>query len=172
MTVQRKFKKSRRPHVDADSDHHSTDNWFVKYLSRCHTLLDMYPLLKSAPGKRVRIAVIDTGLNRHHPEVADLLASDEEEQRIKACESWLPDSSRGGFLPGDEDEAGHGTHCAMVTHKVAPNADIFVARVFKNEDNVVGTYVTDVSSTRSVYFRVTVTYLRCRPSTMQSKSGK
>ena len=92
----------------------------------------------------MRIAILDTGLNRYHPEVSELLDKVKDDRRIQECKSWLPNSAGDGLLPGDEDDDGHGTHCAMVAHKVAPNADIYIARIFKNRKNVSGKFVADV----------------------------
>jgi len=92
------------------------------------------------PGKRVKIAILDTGLNKHHPKVDELLKQPKRELRIKTkeCKSWVDG-------PWDEDSDGHGTACAMIAHKVAPNADIYIARIFQDRTTVNGNYVVDVS---------------------------
>lgn len=124
-----------------------TDKWFSVWLSKTHALLD-----SASVGKpRVRIAILDTGLNKHHPQVKSILEKTQSERRIKNCKSWVPgvagsvDTDKNGMLLSDEDTDGHGTHCAMVAHKVAPNADIYVARIFKDRNSVRGEYVVEVS---------------------------
>ena len=110
------------------------------FLSQTHDLLDSVGPLKSRPGRRPRIAILDTGLNTKHAKVAELLELPKEQRRIQGF--WSPDKG----LPAEDDEDGHGTHCAMVAHKVAPNADIYVARVFQNRRTVYGTHVAKVSN--------------------------
>jgi hypothetical protein len=109
------------------------------YLNQCHELLKNFP---PDPSKRVRIAILDTGLNKHHPKVDELLKKPKRELRIKTtkCKSWVD-----GLW--DEDSDGHGTACAMIAHQVAPNADIYIARIFEDRTKVNGDYVVDVSQT-------------------------
>lgn len=124
----------------------NTEKWFEYRLAKTHSFLGMRTPLKSGPGKRVRIAILDTGLNKHHDEVAALLAKKGDDRRIQGWKSWLPDlNDMSKTLPGDEDEVGHGTHCAMTAHRVAPDADIFVARIFRYRNNVGKDYVKEVS---------------------------
>lgn len=66
---------------------------------------------------RVRVAIIDTGIAKH-PKI--------NPKRVKECRSFI-DSKR-----GDEDTCGHGTQVAHTVLEVAPNADIYVARVFED----------------------------------------
>ncbi len=78
-----------------------------------------------ATGKGVRVAVIDSGVEFDHP--------------------WLDDCVKGGVLveydgrrkegvkisddPQPRDLFGHGTACAGIIHKIAPDAEIFSVRV-------------------------------------------
>jgi hypothetical protein len=72
--------------------------------------------------RRTRIAVLDTGINKAHGGIAAALSM--SRIRDEWCHSWVGD-------PKDvHDEDGHGTHCAHLVHKVAPEADIYVAKVF------------------------------------------
>ena len=79
----------------------------------------------SGPYQRVKIAILDTGIAlakiSGRPDIVD-----NHVQRIKECEAF------GGLDRGDIDEDGHGTHAAMLLHRVCPNADIYVARVTKS----------------------------------------
>lgn len=78
----------------------------------------------ATPRRRTRIAVLDTGINKSHGGIAGALYS----HRImdEWCHSWIGD-------PKDiHDEDGHGTHCAYLLHKVAPEAEIYVAKVFSH----------------------------------------
>lgn len=124
-----------------------TDKWFSTYLKKTHNLLETTTVGKP----RVRIAILDTGLNKKHPQVKQILEAPNDEKRIKKCRSWVPGvvgtdiTDKKGILLADEDIDGHGTHCAMVAHKVAPDADIYVARIFRDRKSVCGDYVIKVS---------------------------
>jgi subtilisin len=78
-----------------------------------------------ATGKGVRVAVIDSGVEQIHP--------------------WLDDCVKGGVIveydgrrkegvkitddPAPRDLFGHGTACAGIIHKLAPDAEIYSVRV-------------------------------------------
>lgn len=78
-----------------------------------------------ATGKGVRVAVIDSGVESDHP--------------------WLDDAVKGGMIvesdarrkegvkytqePKPRDLFGHGTACAAIIHKLAPEAEIYSVRV-------------------------------------------
>lgn len=73
--------------------------------------------------RRVRIAILDTGVDLAHPHVRKC-------KRIKATTDFttlLPATGKGQ----GQDVDGHGTFLTMLLHKVAPEADIYVARVFE-----------------------------------------
>ena len=164
-----------RPHRISDAallsgtsgDLDGADAWFDIELRKSQDLLEMLPPLRSQAGKRPRIAILDTGLNVSHPEVAELYSRRGSEKRIQGGRSWvsspapnprstdggysveeLHESTEGGELPWYEDEDGHGTHCAMVAHRVSPNADIYICRIFKDRNSVGGRHVADVSAVK------------------------
>jgi len=66
--------------------------------------------------RRVRVCVIDTGLDMAHPAVQ----AAKLEGRLKSVQSW-----KGSTM----DEYGHGTHAAELILRVAPQADLYVAKV-------------------------------------------
>lgn len=69
---------------------------------------------KSRTGKNVEIAVIDSGIETNHP---DLLG------KISASVEAHADKKRVIFQPSDTgDSAGHGTSCAGIIAKIAPDA--------------------------------------------------
>jgi subtilisin family serine protease len=69
---------------------------------------------------RVKIAVLDTGLDITHPEISREIL----EGRIK-FHDFVEDST------SIKDLDGHGTHCTSLVAKFAPNSEIYVGRVFK-----------------------------------------
>ena len=93
--------------------------WANNYFDR---LKQIHNLLWATHDK-VAIAMIDTGINSHHPEMAKYI----QNQSITL--------SRG--FPGDlnlfDDKWSHGTHGASILLKTAPNAKLLIGRVF--DDN-------------------------------------
>ncbi|KPI45625.1 Major intracellular serine protease [Cyphellophora attinorum] len=117
--------------------HIITDKWFAMYLKRVHDLFRCFSPVKH--GARPKIAILDTGLNTKHPDVSKIHnPEDRSEKRIKGL--WAPKSQT---WSNSEDVDGHGTHCAMVANKVAPNADIYVLRVFEDRHHVSGKHIVE-----------------------------
>lgn len=77
--------------------------------------------------RRVRIAVLDTGINMKHPEI------NARKERIKGFHCEI----KGLEGRANEDSSGHGTSTALLLMQVAPEADIYVARVFRETKDVV-----------------------------------
>jgi subtilisin family serine protease len=69
---------------------------------------------------RVKIAILDTGLDLTHPDMAD----ESKDGRLQYYD-FVDNSAT------IKDLDGHGTHCTSILAKLAPNAEIFVARVFQ-----------------------------------------
>ena len=84
-----------------------------------------------AKGRRVKIAILDTGIDLTHPEFDEV-------------DSYYP----GHGVPrrervewrsfvnseGNSDDDGHGTHSAALLLRLAPKAKIFVAQVVEGRD--------------------------------------
>lgn len=100
------------------------DDWVKTLKDEVHTRL----VLNRNAARRIRIAVLDTGL--HLPKSAKNTFS----KRLPVCRSWLDPSSfpHGDPSSGDDDTDGHGTHATGLLLKLAPFADVYVARVFDN----------------------------------------
>lgn len=73
--------------------------------------------------EKVKIAVIDTGIELSN--VQRDIYDRNDDMRYK---SWI-DGAEG--IENSKDEVGHGTHVATLLSKIAQNATIHVARVFK-----------------------------------------
>jgi Subtilase family len=100
---------------------HVAKLWFKSFTDRTQILLKAR---RGQADERVRIALLDTGIDLDHPGIAKSKA------RILGCRSWVAgDSSM-------SDTCGHGTHIASVILRMAPWAHLYVARVFRNEDEV------------------------------------
>lgn len=85
-------------------------------------------------GKRIKIAVLDTGLDQEHPFFQD----EERLPRIAAQESFLNTRySQAAIVdsPRDtKDVHGHGTHVAGILLQVSPEADLYIGRVVRGSD--------------------------------------
>ncbi|KAF3074304.1 Major intracellular serine protease [Trichoderma lentiforme] len=75
--------------------------------------------------RRVKIAILDSGieLSKDQKDMYDV------EPKIK-YRSWIEEDTEW------KDDVGHGTHLAVLLRKIAPNAGIHVARVFKKRPHV------------------------------------
>ena len=75
--------------------------------------------------RRIRVAIIDTGIDFGHPGIQEA----KELGRVKEewCYSWV--GSKDDVK--DEDDRLHGTNCAYILHKAAPEAEIYVEKVFQ-----------------------------------------
>lgn len=142
------------------------DKWFKLLEARVH------PLIMAEEGQpRIKVAILDTGIQL--PEEAEEVY----EEQILCCKSWLKAEKGSDLLKGDRDLDGHGTHCASLLLKVAPNVDIYVARVFQKRSERKGTVgstetqqaIADVCRTVSSYDFLLTTR---RPSGMPRRSGK
>lgn len=81
---------------------------------------ELYPKHRQ---RKIRIAVIDSGLKRKNP----LLQAVNTPNRIVESKSWVGDET------DVEDVFGHGTVAAYLLLKIAPAAEVYVARVSKDK---------------------------------------
>ncbi|KAG4434252.1 hypothetical protein IFR05_010271 [Cadophora sp. M221] len=102
-------------------------SWFRTLESETQKLL--LPLRRSN-GKRVKIAILDTGVDLSHPDFKEDQSASRMNRRIKAPEDFLDIEGKA------HDTCGHGTHGVGLLRKVAPEADIYVARVAKDFDGI------------------------------------
>lgn len=82
----------------------------------------------SSTRRPVRIAVLDTG----YDDQAIFFQNSSRKRRIKKWRDWAENSD----IPVDEN--GHGTHTVALVMKVAPTADIYVARIAKDRSSLRG----------------------------------
>ena len=93
----------------------------------------------------VRIAILDSGLDPENP----FLIEDQQlaNPRIKEARSFVH-----GTGPHDiRDEIGHGTHALGLLLKVAPCAEIYVARIARRETLDPNTYDDIAKARLSLY---------------------
>lgn len=86
---------------------------------------DWRALLRNATGRGVRVGLLDTGVDSRHPDLAG---------RITANYEALVDVPEGRVVPrefGDDPHA-HGTACAGILARLAPDAEIHSVQVIGN----------------------------------------
>lgn len=79
-----------------------------------------------AKGSRIKVAILDTGLDVGHPDIKA------REERIKDIRSWV-NGLNGERDPKAGDSSGHGTHVTSLLLDVAPDSDIYVARIAEHD---------------------------------------
>ena len=87
-------------------------------------------------GRGVRVAVVDTGIEADHPVFSGNVSSGviiELDEEAEDGYVAIPDNP-------PRDVAGHGTACAGIIHRIAPEAELFSVRVLG--DNMRGRAVT------------------------------
>lgn len=89
------------------------DRWFETFE------METMDLVKSrSDTKRVKIAILDTGVDITHPYLAEKAGS------VIHSNSW-PTNTASDF----SDTKGHGTHVAGLILKLAPGAELYIAKV-------------------------------------------
>ena len=77
----------------------------------------------------MKIAILDTGIDISHPDFKEDQSASRMNRRIKVPEDFLDPEGKA------YDTCGHGTYCVGLLRRVAPEADIYVARVAKDFDS-------------------------------------
>jgi len=77
-------------------------------------------------GSRIKVAILDTGLDVSHPDIKA------REERIKDVRSWV-DGLDGKQDRNAGDSCGHGTHVTSLLLDFAPDSDVYVARIAKDQ---------------------------------------
>ncbi|CZR60317.1 uncharacterized protein PAC_10213 [Phialocephala subalpina] len=112
-----------------------TDKWFADLHDRVH------PLIQKTETRPVDSqAILDTGLEL--PEEAECAYGD----RLRDQKSWLShdEDCKEHLNRGDRDLDGHGTHAASLLLQVAPEADVYIARVFKDRKESKGIVMAEM----------------------------
>jgi hypothetical protein len=104
---------------------------------------DVHSRLSSGSGsdERVKIAVIDTGVELS--EVQRDIYNKNDDMQYK---SWINGDEEG--IENGKDDVGHGTHIATLLARIARNATIHVARVFKERKPNMATELKNVAQVR------------------------
>jgi hypothetical protein len=107
----------------------TADRWFRDLFSDVHPIV---AARRRTSAEKIRVAVLDSGVDMSHPLLAPHLS------RIREVKDWTGQ-------PGDR--VSHGTFVAALVLSVAPNAEIYVAKVFESTHGTAHTkrYVSEVS---------------------------
>ncbi|RFU81010.1 minor extracellular protease epr [Trichoderma arundinaceum] len=97
---------------------------FFKMLDNFHSSYSRFVTDRIGTPRRIRIAILDTGIDFQHAGI--MQAKEEGRMKEEWCHSWVGDDVR------DEDDELHGTNCAYLLHKAAPEAEIYVEKVFQH----------------------------------------
>lgn len=72
---------------------------------------------------RVKVAVLDTGLDLDHPDIQA------NRERIKEVKAWLPPET----TRSEGDVSGHGTHVTSLLLAIAPDCDVYVVKIAEHQ---------------------------------------
>jgi subtilisin family serine protease len=110
-------------------------DWHNSALARLDELRD--PAISE--NQRVKIAILDSGIHLAQNGL-EMYNTDPGIQ----YRSWVDNS------PEWKDEVGHGTHLAVLLRKIAPNAIVFVGRVFKKRPKGSVTRIAQVRASLTI----------------------
>lgn len=105
-------------------------SWFKEFDSKTQRLLAQG---RKSSGRRVKIAILDTGIDLAHPDFSKVDPNHEDYGTPRDRVKWKSFVSS----DGDQDHSGHGTHSVALLLRLAPKAKIFVARVVEGRTGVV-----------------------------------
>jgi subtilisin family serine protease len=94
------------------------DNWFAQ-LRVIHQVVD---LNRSPDVNRVKVALLDTGIDCEHPDIKAAITKGNIDIKSR-CVTFS------ATLDPKVDQNGHGTFCASILLKTAPEAALYIARV-------------------------------------------
>ncbi|KAE9364148.1 hypothetical protein N431DRAFT_563542 [Stipitochalara longipes BDJ] len=80
-------------------------------------------------GKRVKVAILDTGYDRFNQDLKDVAAS------LPSKIGWQ-DFVRNEKKPVDESESGHGSRVAYFLLQMTTNIDLWIARVYEKDEGI------------------------------------
>ena len=78
-------------------------------------------VLKAGSGRGVRVAMLDTGVDESHPELSGKIAASYELVRTESGFACVREEGT--------DEIGHGTACAGIIKRIAPEVELHSVKV-------------------------------------------
>ncbi|EXJ93073.1 hypothetical protein A1O3_01629 [Capronia epimyces CBS 606.96] len=122
-----------------------SESWMENLLSSIHPYIDLDFDLDFDLAGPVRVAILDSGLDPENPSLIEDQKLDNP--RIKEARSFV----HGTESHDIRDEIGHGTHALGLLLKVAPCAEIYVARIARRETLDPNTYDDIAKASLSLY---------------------
>jgi len=107
------------------------DNWFAEFLGEVQNLVQK---VQRRGRPKVKVAILDTGIREQDEEIRVALNSGAIQ--LQNCKGFPDTDARSNEFNPLSDPKGHGTHCACVLLKTAPNIDLFVARIFDDQEEI------------------------------------
>jgi subtilisin len=93
----------------------------AEHFSTGMSLLRLDSAWRQATGAGVSVAIIDSGIDTAHPDLRGKV--------VESVEAFL-DDKKVSFVPSETgDSAGHGTACAGIVTKLAPDAEVYSIKV-------------------------------------------
>ncbi len=129
------------------------DKWMAKFQS------ELEWFTQEPVANKVKAVILDTGIDATHPDIQKLWRIPNDDDSSK--ESWLArrywdfttdrDDGAPNPLEPPQDACGHGTHTAGIFLQLAPNVDLYVARVMKGatvgtDSGVIAQRISNVST--------------------------
>lgn len=107
--------------------------WFERHKNEVQSFMEAK---RHGKCDKVKVAIFDTGFeaDNSNPFIQELWRDIDRKRRWK---SWV---SNPAIM---EDANGHGTHCALSLHKIAPAAELYIGRVCVNGHDLTGETVEE-----------------------------
>lgn len=102
-----------------------SDSWLESLVSS-RLAKDLHAHTKTGCSSRIKIAILDTGYDPESP----FFRSRIRRNRIKSWKDWVSNSLQ------HQDQDGHGTHVVSLVMRIAPQADVYMARIAEGTEGL------------------------------------
>ncbi|KAI1110422.1 peptidase S8/S53 domain-containing protein [Nemania sp. NC0429] len=116
----------------------NTDKWFSNF----QTLLVRHRLLGRGQEERIKVAILDSGIDIQHPDF-----SGEDRDRIKEKVTFISSDA-------EVDTAGHGTHVAAIILRLTKNVDLYIGKITNNPSAIQREHVAEALKFARTEWRV------------------
>ena len=134
------------PQANIRHSSQDADDWFRLLEDRVTGKNKVMDRRRKDNDKKVKVAILDSGIDASHPQFSKY-PMDGGMSRFRGfgdhnCRDWTGSSAT-------HDRVGHGTHAAALVLKVAPKAELYIAKIFNSKDGDANTphHVAEVSTT-------------------------
>ena len=101
---------------------------------------------------KVKVAILDTGIDHSHPTIAALKTRKALKESDDCYKCFVVGDHYGKTTKeATQDKNGHGTHIAALLARVAPRAQIYIAKVADTTTIPLENRIAEVSSTFSLH---------------------